>query len=109
MSDPIGLEDLFFGTMSGAAIVLMGALYALFFALGRLHESRALAAASIAAYLCLAIAVAVLVKALSLEGFWIVVAGVMLVGYFLVPRGIWRLCVGTHGETAASKHPRTAQ
>ena len=40
MGEPLGLQDMFFGTMAGAAIVLMGASYALFFALGRLHGSR---------------------------------------------------------------------
>jgi len=89
--------------MSGAAIVLMGAFYALFFALGRLHRSFALACAATASYLLLAVAVWVLVEALRLSGFWIAVAAVMLVGYFLAPRAIWRLCVGTH----ASGHDAT--
>ena len=40
MGEPLGLQEMFFGTMAGAAIVLMGASYALFFALGRVHRSR---------------------------------------------------------------------
>lgn len=101
MSDPIGLQDLFFGTMAGAAIVMAGAFYALFFALGRLHSSGVLAAAAIASYVVLTAAVVVLIDALGLSGFWIVVTSVMLIGYFLLPRAIWQLCVSTHGDTAA--------
>ena len=102
VGEPIELQDLFFSTMSGAAIVLMGASYALFFALGRLHNSRSMTAASFFSYLLLAAAVYVLVESLRLSGFWMLVAAVMLVGYFLAPRAIWKLCVGTHAaETAA--------
>lgn len=98
MQAPPDLQDLFFGTMSGAAIVLMGAFYALFFALGRLHRSRMLIAASVVSYLFLAAAVFVLVDALHLTGFWTFVAAVMLAGYFFAPRAIWHLCVGTHAD-----------
>ena len=109
VGEPIELQDLFFSTLSGAAIVLMGAFYALFFALGRLHGSRALAYASIASYLLLAVSVWVLVEALGLSGFWIVVAAVMLVGYFLAPRAIWRLCVATHMNSDDSAQSRATQ
>jgi hypothetical protein len=109
MAEPIGLQDLFFGTMSGAAIVLMGAFYALFFALGRLHNSRLLLVAALSSYVLLAAAVWVLVQALSLSGFWILVAAVMLVGYFLAPRAIWHLCVGTHAAEATQSQSRETQ
>ena len=99
VTEAIGLQDLILGTMASAAVVLMGAFYALFFALGRLHASPSFAAASIVSYALLAAAVYVLVQALTLDGIWITVVAVMLVGYFLLPRAIWRLCVGTHGES----------
>lgn len=109
MGEALGLQDIFFGTMAGAAVVLMGAFYALFFALGRLHNSRSLAAAAVFSYLLLAIAAYVLVDALSLEGVWIIVTTVMLIGYFILPRAIWHLCVGTHaGETADSQSRATS-
>lgn len=101
MGEPMGLQDMFFGTMAGAAIVLMGAAYALFFALGRLHRSRSMIGAALVSYLLLAVATYVLVDALALSGVWILVTTVMLVGYFILPRAIWHLCVGTHaGEPA---------
>jgi hypothetical protein len=109
MGDPMGLQDMFFGTMAGAAIVLMGASYALFFALGRLHQSRSMSAASLVSYVLLAAAAYVLVDALSLSGVWILVTTVMLVGYFLLPRAIWHLCVGTHAGESADTHSRATQ
>ena len=109
MGDPMGLRDMFFGTMAGAAFVLMGASYALFFALGRLHQSRSMGAASGVSYLLLAAATYVLVDALSLSGVWILVTTVMLVGYFLLPRAIWHLCVGTHAGESADTHSRATQ
>ncbi len=101
MSEAISLQEIFFSTMSGAAIVLFGALYALFFALGRLHKRRSLMIAAATAFLVLAVAVVVLARALHLEGYWLVITAVMLIGYFFAPRAIWNLCVGTHG----AKHP----
>ncbi len=101
MDQAIGLQGLFLATMASAAIVLLGAFYALFFALGRLHTSPPFAAASMMSFALLAGAVYVLVRSLELDGVWIAVVVVMLVGYFLLPRAIWRLCVGTHGDTDA--------
>ena len=103
MSEPLGLSNLFIGTMSGAAVVLMGAFYALFFALGRLQRSRAFAWSALVSYALLVIAVYALVWALQLNGIWMSVAAAMLIGYFLAPRAIWHLCVGTHGDDEHSK------
>ena len=98
MPEAIGVEALFLSTLAGAAVVLFGALYALFFALGRLRDSRRLVRISLAAYVMLAVAVSVLAVSLRLDGFWLAVVAVLLVGYFAAPRAIWHLCVGTHGD-----------
>ena len=98
MYEPLGLSNLFVGTLAGAAVVLMGAFYALFFALGRLQRNNAFALSALASYGLLVVAVVALVLALRLSGFWMVVAATMLIGYFLAPRAIWRLCVGTHSD-----------
>lgn len=103
MLEPMALKNLFLGTMAGAAVVMTGAFYALFFALGRLRRSATLAIVSNLAYASLVAAVYVLVDALTLRGFWIVVAAVMLVGYFFLPRAIWHLCVGTHAGEAGER------
>lgn len=102
MSEPLALSNLFLGTLSGAAVVLAGAFYALFFALGKLQRSNAFAITALASYGLLIVAVAALVRALQLNGFWMIVAATMLIGYFLAPRAIWRLCVGTHGDKDSS-------
>ena len=99
MDEAIGLQGLFLATMAGAAIVMLGAFYALFFALSRLHASSSFAAAAMTSFALLAGAVYLLVRSLALDGVWIAVVGVMLAGYFLLPRAIWRLCVGTHGDS----------
>ncbi len=96
MPDAIALQNLFMGTMAGAAIVLLGAFYALFFALSKIHRHRIAHIVSLLAYAGLAAATYVLVVALELSGFWLFVTAVMLIGYFVAPRLIWRLCVGVH-------------
>ncbi len=101
MGEAMDLEVLLLSTMACAAVVLLGAFYALFFALGRLHASPSYSALALASYALLVAAVYVLVDALTLDGIWITVVTVMLVGYFLLPRAIWRLCVGTHGGDKA--------
>lgn len=109
MGEALGLQEIFFSTMAGATIVLMGALYSLFFALGRLRTSRSLNIAALLAYALLAVAVYVLINALALKGFWIVVTTVMLVGYFFLPRAIWQLCEGTHVADTATSDSRASQ
>lgn len=109
MGEALSLQDIFFSTMAGAAIVLAGALYSLFFALARLRRSRSLGILSLLAYAMLAAAVYVLINALALKGFWIVVTGVMLIGYFFLPRAIWQLCEGTHASDRATIDSRAMQ
>lgn len=98
-----------FGTMAGASVVLMGALYALFFALGRLNTSQMFMIASMVSYLLLAGSVYVLIEAFALRGFWVLVTIVMLVGYFLLPRAIWKLCTGTHAGEIDESQSRESQ
>ncbi len=96
MPDAIELQNLFIGTMAGAAIVLLGAFYALFYALGKQQNHRGAAAAALLSYAALVGATYLFAQALALSGFWIFVTVVMLIGYFVAPRIVWRLCVGVH-------------
>ncbi len=84
------LPHLFAAALAGAAIILAGGGYALCFALGRAHGGvwRPL---SYVTYAILAVAVATLAWALDLRGYWRGVAGLMVVGYYVGPRLIWRL------------------
>ena len=91
-------ENLLFGALSGALIVVSGALYALLFALGQLYASRfSMYGAYLASGAFIGFSL-LLLRALDLSGLWTVVVIVMLAGYFVAPKAIWCLCLGTHGE-----------
>ncbi len=96
MVEPVIAQDIMIATMSGALIVLFGAIYALLYAWSKIQKNNKLMAASYLVFALFVAATVTLAKALNLDGFWTVVVAVMIVGYFLAPRGIWHLCVGTH-------------
>jgi len=100
------LRDIFVSTMAGAAVVLMGAFYALFYALGKLNGNHLALAASFACYLGLVAATLLLIDALDLRGFWLLMTTAMLIGYLLAPMAIWRLSVDIH-EDSDIQHPET--
>ncbi|MBT8059858.1 MAG: hypothetical protein KJO33_09695 [Gammaproteobacteria bacterium] len=95
MSEALQAREIMLATGSGALVVLFGALYAMLFAFARLRHPLLMPFAY-AAYLLFAASTLVLAHALHLSGFWLLIIGVMLVGYLLAPHGIWHLCVGTH-------------
>lgn len=96
MIEPVALQDFFLAFFSAAMTVVMGALYALLFALGKLRQSRGLLSLSYGAYVFLVAAVLLLAQAVNLSGAWQVLVGALLLGYLWAPHGIWHLCVGTH-------------
>ncbi len=102
MIETIELRGLFFGTMSGALVVLAGAFYALFFALAAIQRKRAFWAAAALSFAVLTLAVIVLAGSLDFSGVWLLVAAIILVAYLLAPIGIWKLCQGTHGDTSST-------
>jgi hypothetical protein len=97
MLAPAGLPDFFAAFFSAAGIILAGACYALFYAWARLAGKRAFLLLAGGCYLVLAASTFALSRALSLEGHWLVLIGLMLLGYLFAPPAIWRLCAGTHG------------
>ena len=80
----------------GGAILLFGAGYAILHALSRLSGSSRLAAASLVCYAALAGCVGGLTVLLHLWGGWLVLIALMLIGYFVAPRFIWRLSEQVH-------------
>ncbi len=98
MNDPSIIHRLAWATMLGGSIVMFGAGYALLHALGRLRGSGLLIGASLACYGGLAAAVAALTLVLELAGWWLGLSLALLVGYFAVPRFIWRLSTAVHAE-----------
>jgi len=91
------LPHLLAAALAGAAIILTGGAYALCFALGRARGGVWLPL-SYVAYLGLVGAVATLAWALDLRGFWRGVAFLMVAGYFVGPRLIWRLSSDIEGR-----------
>ena len=94
--EPVGLNDLLIAVMAGALVVLFGALYALTFAFGRLYGKVSLVLLAYGFFALLAACVFVLASALHLNGFWEMLVVVLLVGYLVAPRLIWRLSLATH-------------
>lgn len=89
-------------TLYGAGVVLCGAGYAIFLALSRLdgmvHKKRFLTWVAIVWYLFLVLSVVGLVHTLKLYGWWLGLVVLMLVGYFLAPRFIWKLSHEMHSK-----------
>ncbi len=106
MTDPAEVQRIALAAFSAGAIVLFGACYAVFLALARLRRLDILRRLSNLSYLALAVAVLALARLLRLEGFWLALAAILLIGYYLAPRFIWRLSVATHdsGEDQTGGH-----
>jgi len=97
--EPVGLNDILIAVMAGALVVLFGALYAATFAFGRLYDKAGLVLVAYGFFALLAVCVFVLASALHLTGFWEMLVVVLLVGYLVAPRMIWRLSQATHQQS----------
>jgi len=91
--EPVALDQLLTAFAAGAAVILSGAAYALLFAWSRLRHRPGLMAPAYVAYGCLVAAVLTLAKVFHMSGFWAAPVVVMLAGYLVAPRIIWRLTV----------------
>ena len=98
MVDPVDIHRIAGAALLGGAIILFGAGYAILHALSRLSGSSALAGASLLCYAALAACVAGLAVLLHLWGLWLVLVALMLAGYFIAPRFIWRLSEQVHEQ-----------
>lgn len=103
MFEPVGVQDMMIAAMAGAMVVMFGAAYAFAFALSKLNKKRWLGIAAYGCFAGLTINVLILVKSLNMNGFWMIVAITMLVGYLLAPLAIWKLSVGTHESSDSNK------
>ncbi|EIC28631.1 MULTISPECIES: hypothetical protein [Methylomicrobium] len=98
MIEPVALSDFFIVFFSGALIILLAALYAALFAWGKLQGGAGFRYGSWLTYGLLLACVAIFAKVLHLEGHWKILAVLMVVGYWWMPRLIWRLCTATHAH-----------
>lgn len=104
--EPVALGDMLLAVMAGAFVVLFGALYAAFFAFARLHRLPRLLHLAHLSFALLAACVTLLASALNLDGFWSLLVVLLLAGYFIAPRLIWRLSEATHaGHDAEGSTP----
>ena len=105
--EPNDIPRLAAAAFCAAAVVLCGAGYALFLALGRARNRIGLRRAAWLAYGGVVLGAVGLSRSLHLDGLWLAVIGVLLVGYFVAPRAIWRLSVATH-QKHQQKHQEGA-
>lgn len=105
MVEPASLANFFTIFFSSAMVILLGALYALLFALSRIKGYPRLMPLAYLAYAGLFASVLFLAEAANLNKHpaWATVVLLMLTGYLFAPHAIWHLCVGTH----AGEHERT--
>lgn len=105
---PDDMPRLAAAALAAAGIVLFGAGYAALLALGRVRRRVALRRAALGAYGGVVLAAAGLCWALRLQGLWLVLVLVLLIGYFAAPRAIWWLSVATHQGEADDDAPSGA-
>lgn len=99
MVDPVDVQRIVLATLAAGAAVLFGACYAVFLALSRLRDLAVLRRVSNLSYLALTVSVLALAWFLQLTGGWLALVVILLAGYYLAPRFIWRLSVATHDST----------
>ena len=107
--EPVEVELIATAAMAAGGIIFCGALYAIFYALGRLAGNMRLIRIGFLSYVGLLIATALLARALQLHGVWLGLIPCLLLGYLLAPPLIWRLCAGVHvlermPELSKSRH-----
>lgn len=110
MYEIIEARQILLAALAGAMVVVFGAVHAFFLALARLRRSRKFMNWAWVTYAAFFVAVMTLAWSLRLTGFWTWIVLVMLVGYLLAPRAIWRLSVATHPqhrEASSGKTPET--
>jgi len=96
MIQPVDLQDFLLTFFVSAGVILSGACYALFYAWGRLRHAPRFLRWALLAYAVLAGCVLTLMRTAHLDDAWSTLALLMLVGYFVAPRAIFRLCHVTH-------------
>ena len=105
MIDPVHLSNFFIVFLTSALILLFGAVYALLFTFAKIKSNRNYFYAAYFSYGALSISIFSLTISANLvkHPFWILVVGLMLLGYFFAPQAIWKLCVATHQSKLTNK------
>ena len=104
MYEPVDIERIAGAALLGSAILVTGLGYALFLALARLRGAsrlrRVFNGISLGSFVLLVASVIGFSLVMNFDGWWYVISGLMVVGYFIAPRFIWRLTETMHeGES----------
>ena len=105
MVDPEVIHRVAGAALVGGVMVLFGAGYAIFHALAGLTGSRRMVGVSLLCYALLCGSAFAFAALLKLAGWWLALMGLLLIGYFVAPRFIWRLSLAVHGESPPSPAP----
>ena len=105
MVDPEVIHRVAGAALLGGVMVLFGAGYAIFHALAGLTGSRRMVGVSLLCYALLCGCAVAFSALLKLGGWWLALMGLLLIGYFIAPRFIWRLSLAVHGESPPSPAP----
>ena len=102
MYEPVDIERIAGAALLGSAILVTGLGYALFLALARLRGAsrlrRVFNGISLGSFVLLVASVIGFSLVMNFDGWWYVISGLMVVGYFIAPRFIWRLTETMHEE-----------
>ena len=102
MYDPVDIERIAGAALLGSAILVTGLGYAIFLALARLrgasHFRRIFKGISLGSFGLLVVSVVAFSLVMNFDGWWYVISGLMVCGYFIAPRFIWRLTEEMHDE-----------
>ena len=100
MIEPVEVQQIALAAILGGAIIFFGAVYAVFYALSKLRSERRLSSFAYLAYVCLVIVTVGIAQVLNLNGWWLALIVVLLVGYFIAPRFIWHLSEAVHEDVS---------
>ncbi len=96
------MERIAGAALLGSAILVTALGYAIFLALARLrgasHLRRLLNGISLGSFALLVASVIAFSNVMNFDGWWYVISGLMVCGYFVAPRFIWRLTETMHEE-----------
>ncbi len=102
MYEAVDIERIAGAALLGSAILVTGLGYALFLALARLRGASRLRklfnGISLTSFALLVASVIGFSLVMNFSGWWYVISGLMVCGYFIAPRFIWRLTETMHED-----------
>ncbi len=94
--EPVALSDFFLSFFSAAMIILSATVYAALYTWAKIKSHRGFYLGAGAAYATLLICVGIFSVVNHFTGYWMLLSLAMVLGYAVMPRFIWGLCVATH-------------